>query len=153
MIGISPMRIFIYLFAEDLPAVTLIMRMMMMVTMTSSSPTSHLLCPFASLLHLLPPSSSRHLDLSNNSLTTLPRETLTTAPLLETLVLQANPWSCDCRLGWFIRWSLAHPGEHRYTDVTPRDRVRERERWTTERGGNRNRKLTQMNGSESELLA
>lgn len=56
--------------------------------------------------------SCRHLDLSNNSLTTLPRKTLQTAPLLESLVLQANPWSCDCRMNWFLPWSLAHPGDY-----------------------------------------
>uniref|UniRef100_A0A3B4ZEQ8 Immunoglobulin superfamily member 10-like n=1 Tax=Stegastes partitus TaxID=144197 RepID=A0A3B4ZEQ8_9TELE len=54
--------------------------------------------------------SFRHLDLSNNSITTLPEDTLVTAPLLETLVLQANPWSCDCRMNWLLTWSLAHPG-------------------------------------------
>uniref|UniRef100_A0A3B3B501 Matrix-remodeling-associated protein 5-like n=1 Tax=Oryzias melastigma TaxID=30732 RepID=A0A3B3B501_ORYME len=54
--------------------------------------------------------SHRHLDLSNNSLTTLPKDSLATAPLLETLILHANPWSCDCRVNWFLPWSLAHPG-------------------------------------------
>lgn len=63
------------------------------------------------ILSLLCFPSRRHLDLSNNSLTTLPRETLSTAPLLESLVLQANPWSCDCRMNWFLTWSLAHPGD------------------------------------------
>uniref|UniRef100_UPI003AAF4B8A matrix-remodeling-associated protein 5-like n=1 Tax=Centroberyx gerrardi TaxID=166262 RepID=UPI003AAF4B8A len=69
----------------------------------------HSLCTL-SLLNTYYYSTLRHLDLSNNSLTTLPRETLVTAPLLETLVLQANPWSCDCRMNWFLSWSLAHPG-------------------------------------------
>ncbi|XP_035532510.1 matrix-remodeling-associated protein 5-like [Morone saxatilis] len=69
----------------------------------------HTLCTL-SLLNTYYFSSLRHLDLSNNSLTTLPRETLVTAPLLETLVLQDNPWSCDCRMSWFLAWSLAHPG-------------------------------------------
>ncbi|KAK5861256.1 hypothetical protein PBY51_022667 [Eleginops maclovinus] len=63
-----------------------------------------------SLLNTYYFSTLRHLDLSNNSLTTLPKDTLATAPLLETLVLQANPWSCDCRMNWFLTWSLAHPG-------------------------------------------
>ena len=54
--------------------------------------------------------SYRHLDLSNNSLTTLPKDSVTTAPLLETLILQANPWSCDCRMNWLHTWSLTHPG-------------------------------------------
>ncbi|XP_035860354.1 matrix-remodeling-associated protein 5-like isoform X1 [Sander lucioperca] len=69
----------------------------------------HTLCTL-SLLNTYYFSTLRHLDLSNNSITTLPRETLATAPLLETLVLQANPWSCDCRMNWFLTWSLAHPG-------------------------------------------
>ncbi|CAJ1079206.1 matrix-remodeling-associated protein 5-like [Xyrichtys novacula] len=69
----------------------------------------HTLCTL-SLLNTYYFSTLRHLDLSNNSLTSLPSETITTAPLLETLVLQANPWSCDCRMNWFLTWSLAHPG-------------------------------------------
>ncbi|XP_070832865.1 matrix-remodeling-associated protein 5-like [Chaetodon trifascialis] len=69
----------------------------------------HTLCTL-SLLNTYYFSTLRHLDLSNNSLTTLPRETLATAPLLESLVLQANPWSCDCRMNWFLTWTLAHPG-------------------------------------------
>ncbi|XP_053184109.1 immunoglobulin superfamily member 10-like [Scomber japonicus] len=69
----------------------------------------HTLCTL-SLLNTYYFSTLRHLDLSNNSLTTLPRKTLQTAPLLESLVLQANPWSCDCRINWFLPWSLAHPG-------------------------------------------
>ncbi|KAM8855976.1 matrix-remodeling-associated protein 5-like isoform 2-T3 [Spinachia spinachia] len=69
----------------------------------------HALCT-VSLLNTYYFSTLKHLDLSNNSLTTLPRETLATAPLLETLVLQANPWSCDCKMRWFLTWSLAHAG-------------------------------------------
>lgn len=69
--------------------------------------------------------SLRHLDLSNNSLTTLPRETLATAPQLETLSLQANPWSCDCRMNWILSWSQAHTGDrtphttHTHTFILP----------------------------------
>ncbi|XP_050926550.1 LOW QUALITY PROTEIN: immunoglobulin superfamily member 10-like [Lates calcarifer] len=63
-----------------------------------------------SLLNTYYFSTLRHLDLSNNSITTLPKDTLMTAPLLETLVLQDNPWSCDCRMSWFLTWSLSHPG-------------------------------------------
>ncbi|KAL3970085.1 homeobox protein aristaless-like 3 [Sarotherodon galilaeus] len=69
----------------------------------------HTLCTL-SLLNTYYFSTLRHLDLSNNSLTTLPKEALATAPLLETLMLQANPWSCDCRMNWFLSWTLAHPG-------------------------------------------
>ncbi|KAM9805134.1 matrix-remodeling-associated protein 5-like [Neosynchiropus ocellatus] len=67
----------------------------------------HALCTL-SLLNTYYFSTLRHLDLSNNSLATLSRATLQTAPLLETLVLQANPWSCDCRMNWFLSWSSAH---------------------------------------------
>ncbi|XP_023192975.1 immunoglobulin superfamily member 10-like [Xiphophorus maculatus] len=69
----------------------------------------HALCTL-SILNTYYFSTLRHLDLSNNSLTILPEKSVTTAPLLETLVLQANPWSCDCRMNWFLSWSLAHPG-------------------------------------------
>lgn len=66
-------------------------------------------------------SPTRHLDLSNNSLTALSRETLATAPQLETLVLQTNPWSCDCRMNWFLGWSQAHPGDW---DIPPPPKFR-----------------------------
>ncbi|XP_054888121.1 immunoglobulin superfamily member 10-like [Poeciliopsis prolifica] len=69
----------------------------------------HALCTL-SVLNTYYFSTLRHLDLSNNSLTILPEKSVTMAPLLETLVLQANPWSCDCRMNWFLSWSLAHPG-------------------------------------------
>nr|XP_020463355.1 matrix-remodeling-associated protein 5-like isoform X2 [Monopterus albus] len=69
----------------------------------------HALCTL-SLLNTYYFSTLRHLDLSNNSLTTLPKDTLVKAPLLETLVLHDNPWSCDCRMNWFLTWSLAHSG-------------------------------------------
>lgn len=55
-------------------------------------------------------STLRHLDLSNNSLSVLPRALLETAPLLETLALHANPWSCDCGMDWLLAWTVAHPG-------------------------------------------
>ncbi|XP_041662866.1 matrix-remodeling-associated protein 5-like [Cheilinus undulatus] len=69
----------------------------------------HTLCTL-SLLNTYYFSTLRHVDLSNNTLTSLPRDMLATAPLLETLVLQDNPWSCDCGMNWFLSWSLAHPG-------------------------------------------
>uniref|UniRef100_H3BYL9 Ig-like domain-containing protein n=1 Tax=Tetraodon nigroviridis TaxID=99883 RepID=H3BYL9_TETNG len=69
----------------------------------------HALCTL-SLLNTYYFSTLRHLDLSNNSLRALPRKTVATAPLLETLALQDNPWSCDCRMNWFLTWILAHPG-------------------------------------------
>ncbi|XP_068602568.1 matrix-remodeling-associated protein 5-like [Brachionichthys hirsutus] len=69
----------------------------------------HALCTL-SLLNTFYFSTLRHIDLSNNSLTTLPRETLMTAPLLDSLVLNSNPWSCDCSMNWFLAWTQSHPG-------------------------------------------
>ncbi|XP_038149283.1 matrix-remodeling-associated protein 5-like isoform X2 [Cyprinodon tularosa] len=69
----------------------------------------HALCTL-SILNTYYFSTLRHIDLSNNSLTILPKGCITTAPLLETLNLHANPWSCDCRMKWLLSWSLAHPG-------------------------------------------
>ncbi|XP_036815484.1 immunoglobulin superfamily member 10 [Oncorhynchus mykiss] len=63
-----------------------------------------------SLLQTFCYSTLRHLDVSNNSLTILPRDTLRTAPLLESLALQANPWTCDCSMAWIQAWSISHPG-------------------------------------------
>nr|XP_029500817.1 matrix-remodeling-associated protein 5-like [Oncorhynchus nerka] len=63
-----------------------------------------------SLLQTFCYSTLRHLDVSNNSLTNLPRDILRTAPLLESLALQANPWTCDCSMAWLQAWSISHPG-------------------------------------------
>ncbi|KAM6934053.1 matrix-remodeling-associated protein 5-like [Xenentodon cancila] len=69
----------------------------------------HALCTL-SLLNTYYFSTLRHLDLSNNSLTILPKDSVATAPLLESLALQENPWSCDCRMNWFFTWRLTHRG-------------------------------------------
>ncbi|XP_029567578.1 matrix-remodeling-associated protein 5 isoform X2 [Salmo trutta] len=63
-----------------------------------------------SLLQTFCYSTLRHLDVSNNSLTNLPRDILRTAPLLESLALQANPWTCDCSMAWLQAWSISHLG-------------------------------------------
>ncbi|XP_061548229.1 matrix-remodeling-associated protein 5-like [Phycodurus eques] len=68
----------------------------------------HALCTL-SLLNTYYFSTLRNLDVSNNSLSTLPKATLQTAPMLETVALQANPWSCDCSMSWFPAWRFAHP--------------------------------------------
>ncbi|XP_069748155.1 matrix-remodeling-associated protein 5 [Narcine bancroftii] len=49
-------------------------------------------------------SSIKHLDLSDNSIHTLPREMLNQMWQLESIYLQDNPWSCDCRLEWLLDW-------------------------------------------------
>ncbi|XP_028969475.2 matrix-remodeling-associated protein 5 [Esox lucius] len=63
-----------------------------------------------SLLQTFCYSTLRHLDVSNNSLTALPRDTLRGAPLLESLSLQTNPWTCDCSMAWLQAWRMSHPG-------------------------------------------
>ncbi|XP_029170103.1 leucine-rich repeat and immunoglobulin-like domain-containing nogo receptor-interacting protein 3 [Nylanderia fulva] len=53
--------------------------------------------------------SLRRLDLRNNDLTFLPAN-VANLPLLNELQLQGNPWACDCRMFWFVKWaeSRAH---------------------------------------------
>ncbi|XP_052421472.1 matrix-remodeling-associated protein 5 [Carassius gibelio] len=63
-----------------------------------------------SLLQLFPVSTLKHLYLSENLLSTLPRNMLENIPQLENLFLYGNPWSCDCRMSWLQDWSAKNPG-------------------------------------------
>ncbi|XP_073701959.1 matrix-remodeling-associated protein 5 [Garra rufa] len=63
-----------------------------------------------SLLRRFPVSTLKHLYLSENLLSTLPRNMLENMPQLENLFLYGNPWSCDCRMGWLQDWSARNPG-------------------------------------------
>lgn len=53
--------------------------------------------------------SLRRIDLQDNGLTFLPAN-VANLPLLNELQLQGNPWACDCRMFWFVKWaeSRAH---------------------------------------------
>lgn len=53
--------------------------------------------------------SLRKLDLRHNDLTFLPANVARLSSLNE-LWLQGNPWACDCRMFWFVKWaeSRAH---------------------------------------------
>lgn len=53
--------------------------------------------------------SLRRIDLRNNELAFLPAN-VAHLPLLNELQLQGNPWACDCRMFWFVKWaeSRAH---------------------------------------------
>ncbi|XP_067117083.1 matrix-remodeling-associated protein 5 [Osmerus mordax] len=55
-------------------------------------------------------STLRHLFLSDNGLTSLPQSMLDGMPHLENLYLQENPWTCDCRMKWFLNWDKNTPG-------------------------------------------
>lgn len=48
--------------------------------------------------------SLRRIDLRNNDLTFLPAN-VASLPLLNELQLQGNPWACDCRMFWFVKWA------------------------------------------------
>ncbi|XP_062384541.1 immunoglobulin superfamily member 10 [Sardina pilchardus] len=69
----------------------------------------HALCTFSLLGHF-PFSTLRHLHLADNSLRRIPPELLRGAPLLETLTLHGNPWSCDCGMRWFRAWNQRAAG-------------------------------------------
>ena len=49
----------------------------------------------------------RKIDLRDNDLTFLPAN-LAHLKELDELQLQGNPWACDCRMFWFVRWADEH---------------------------------------------
>ncbi|KAK0167507.1 hypothetical protein PV327_004897 [Microctonus hyperodae] len=49
----------------------------------------------------------RNLDLRDNDLTFLPTS-LAHLTRLSHLHLQGNPWACDCRMFWFVKWAETH---------------------------------------------
>ncbi|KAG9270973.1 matrix-remodeling-associated protein 5-like isoform X1 [Astyanax mexicanus] len=61
-----------------------------------------------SLLQHFPVSTIKHLYLSDNLLTSMPRDMLMSMPQLENLFLYGNPWTCDCRMNWLRGWRAHH---------------------------------------------
>ncbi|XP_055070751.2 matrix-remodeling-associated protein 5 [Misgurnus anguillicaudatus] len=57
-----------------------------------------------SLLQRFHISTLKHLYLSDNLLSTLPKEMMGNLPQLENIFLYGNPWSCDCRMSWLQDW-------------------------------------------------
>uniref|UniRef100_A0AAY4DTV1 Ig-like domain-containing protein n=1 Tax=Denticeps clupeoides TaxID=299321 RepID=A0AAY4DTV1_9TELE len=63
-----------------------------------------------SFLQLFHFSTLKHLYLSDNILTTLPKQLLQNTPQLESLFLYGNPWNCDCRMSALLEWTTRHSG-------------------------------------------
>ncbi|XP_069060717.1 matrix-remodeling-associated protein 5 isoform X1 [Pleurodeles waltl] len=49
-------------------------------------------------------STIKHLYLSENKINTLPEKMVESMPLLESLFLHGNPWACDCKMKWLLKW-------------------------------------------------
>nr|XP_033804522.1 matrix-remodeling-associated protein 5 isoform X2 [Geotrypetes seraphini] len=55
-------------------------------------------------------STLKHLYLSENVIKTLPAGMMKSMPMLESLYLHGNPWSCDCSMKWLLEENMKPEG-------------------------------------------
>ncbi|GCB73573.1 hypothetical protein scyTo_0002653 [Scyliorhinus torazame] len=60
--------------------------------------------------HIFKMSSLKHIYLSDNALTSIPSDLLSSIPEIESIYLHGNQWFCDCNLKWLSELNERQPG-------------------------------------------
>ncbi|KAL4647022.1 immunoglobulin superfamily member 10 [Arapaima gigas] len=61
-------------------------------------------------------SSIRSINLSDNTVSSLPACIFSHCARLESVYLHGNPWSCDCRLDWLVNWARKDTGRQKHLE-------------------------------------